>query len=129
MIKKIKKLWNKLIGHKTDIIEGFVKLYKATYLLNSIIKFAIDAALPLGLDAKIIAKIGIYVEKLLKYIGVIANSLNVSLETAFKDEVRSLVTTEAKPLPTTTSKRAKLTMADVVNSYDKAFARLDEILD
>jgi hypothetical protein len=128
VIEKIVEVWNKITTFKPKIIETISKIYKASYLLNSILKFAVDAALPLGLDAAMLTKIGGYVTVILQYVEKLSGWLGISLDASFTDEVRALVTTEATPFPKTASKRAKLTINDVVASYDKAFAKLDEIL-
>lgn len=127
-MNKLIELWMKIITFKPQIIAGVEVIYKAIYILNSIIKFAIDAALPLGLDVSTIAKIGSYIEKIKVYVDIIADKLGISASKEFEADVRSLVTTQAKALPKAASKRAKLTLTDVVDSYSAAFEKLDDVL-
>lgn len=128
IVEKIKSIWTKVQTIKPKFITYAEKLYKAIYVLNSVLTSAGETATALGMDTATLAKVSMYVSKINTYMQSLAGQFGITLGASFTDEVNTLVTSSTKALPRSAAKRAKLTVADVIKNYDDAFAVIDDIL-
>lgn len=124
MKSKLKMLWSVITG--SLVFDVLTAIYKAVYLLGQILDHAITTATNLNLDASAIVKINKYVLKIVSILDSVAGRFNIALDSDYITEVKGLVTTHAKTLRVNDDKTVKL--SDVVDSYDVAFNKLNDIL-
>ena len=127
LFKKIGDFFAKIKGLKPSVLNSIIVIYKALYILDTTLTYAISAGISAGLNVDAMLKISKYVTRITTMIGKVTDKLGINvIDSEFREEIEEIIDVPKTSRSFVNNK--ELTMTDIMNSYSDAFEKIDELI-